>query len=575
MRDIISIRSTEHFQTDYLAMLPPRSHPTVHFAKTFSSLILLMIGCLSSATLSAQEIEFETKDGKYKARGTILSFVDDKGNAIALPTSLPPGTEVMFKELDGNTAQKFQYSQFTKTTQSAIKNHIVNARKAAAKPKPTVDGVSEFFVKHRNQLNALVEQYSDLGPIDTVEDFEKEQRLKEVRKFKKEIGRAAAADWPIRLTLAYLEGEYGENKYGEMHLIAKNTKECWPAWQAAITFSLRYRENISHTIRLMDQYLVELDQVAKENANAKNKQRIQIAGHAALWLRETAAIVAESGLTSDSEVKRLKQIQISNTVKSLIKQSGIPAKDLDAADKRRQEIEKERQLAKANADQIKQLALDQQVAACNRLLEQYIQTFTRDLETHTEEFDRQSLITTDVQRYFHEADLRWETAAVLYYQLKREANVELGDDSTDEERAKRALARRRLPFLRIQMDRAFQEKIVQFNLLIAERRRLAEERLNLANFINKWKNKMILFESDYVEAINADDPLKQVYFEFTARVKDEIAKYPPMPTVVVPGKNDARLERLNGIQEQREKVKALSFLFAVDVQNFLDQLGNP
>lgn len=52
--------------------------------------ILLVGSILVSFTLSAQEIEFTTKDGKHTTRGTIASFVNANGDATKLPRSLTP-----------------------------------------------------------------------------------------------------------------------------------------------------------------------------------------------------------------------------------------------------------------------------------------------------------------------------------------------------------------------------------------------------------------------------------------------------------------------------------------------------
>ena len=48
-----------------------------------------------------------------------------------------------------------------------------------------------------------------------------------------------------------------------------------------------------------------------------------------------------------------------------------------------------------------------------------------------------------------------------------------------------------------------------------------------------------------------------------------------MPTVVVPRKNDAKLEAQSLSQEQRDKTNELSFSFTVDLKDFLDRLSTP
>ena len=86
---------------------------------------------------------------------------------------------------------------------------------------------------------------------------------------------------------------------------------------------------------------------------------------------------------------------------------------------------------------------------------------------------------------------------------------------------------------------------------------------------------MILFENHHLDTIKADPTLKQVYIEFTDKVKAVVAQFPPMPTVMVPRKNDAKLEAQSLSQEQRDKTNELSFSFTVDLKDFLARLLTP
>ena len=86
---------------------------------------------------------------------------------------------------------------------------------------------------------------------------------------------------------------------------------------------------------------------------------------------------------------------------------------------------------------------------------------------------------------------------------------------------------------------------------------------------------MILFENHHLGTIKADPTLKQVYVQFTDKVKAIVAQSPAMPTVVVPRKNDAKLEAQSLSQEQRDKTNELSFSFTVDLKDFLDRLSTP
>ena len=84
---------------------------------------------------------------------------------------------------------------------------------------------------------------------------------------------------------------------------------------------------------------------------------------------------------------------------------------------------------------------------------------------------------------------------------------------------------------------------------------------------------MILFENHYVDTIKADPSLKQVYLKFTDKLKGVIAQLPPMPTVMLPPKNEAKLEAQTLNLEQRKKINELSFSLTVDLHKFLDELS--
>ena len=86
---------------------------------------------------------------------------------------------------------------------------------------------------------------------------------------------------------------------------------------------------------------------------------------------------------------------------------------------------------------------------------------------------------------------------------------------------------------------------------------------------------MILFENNYLEAIQDDNALKTVYLDFTEKMKAVIAKFPPMPTVSVPSRPDPRLEERAISEAKRGQVRDLSFDLTVDIQQFLTRLVSP
>ena len=554
-------------------MSDSRFSPIFCRPSTLAMAVLFIGSSMASLHLSAQEIEFATRDGKHKTQGTVASFVDANGNATKLPRSITPDTQVVIKRQDGTTTPPIQISTLSNKTRTAITNFVIRARKGAQGAKTATDTPTDFFLKNRKQLIELANKHTDLGPIDEVDPAEKEQYLTELREYKKELGPAANSDWAVRFMLAYFEGEYGENKYGEMYLIAKDTKDFWIAWQTTIIFSLRYRENINSCIKLMDQYLAELTQFQKQELLAPNRQQLEKAGHAALWLRETASILEKSGLANESDLKRLKQIQISNTVTTLIKTSEIPDAVLDEAEVRRQRIEKERIEAEAEAHRIKKLALDNRIRECRDLLEQFMKSYNKQWEYGREVFDRQQVITNEANQYFQEADQKFCEASRRSTEWNIIASRPLGEDPTDAEIRYKQNAEERAAFYQRERNRYYYEMRTRQRTLYMHRQTLAQAHTVLADFVNRGKNQLILFESNYVDTIKADQTLKEDYIDFTDKVKAVIGQLPPMPTLIIAPKKDPKADAQAAKQTQREKVNALSSLLSVDIKAFLDQLA--
>jgi len=537
--------------------------------------ILLVGSILVSFTLSAQEIEFTTKDGKHTTRGTIASFVNANGDATKLPRSLTPDTQVVIKRQDGTTTPPIQLSTLSDKTRTAITNFVVRTRKGERGTKHATDKPSDFFLKHQKRLIALATEHAELGPIDQVDPVEKEQYLSELREYKNELGPDATSDWAVRFTLSYLEGEYGANKYGEIYLIAKDSRDFWIAWQSAVIFSLRYRENISDSMQVMDQYLAELSDYQKREAEKPDPLALEKAGHAALWLRETVKLVESSGLANESEVKRLKQIQISTAIKRLIKSSKIPDAVLEEAENRRLGIEKELRDAEADAHRIKQLALDKRIRECGDLLDRFMQSYDKQWESGMENFDRQQVLTSEASQNLQKTEQRVRDCRRSNVEWTIIANRDLGEDPTGAEIRYQQEALDRANFYLREQNRALfeaRQRLIVFN---TERQRLAHTHAMLADFVNRGKNQMILFENHHLGTIKADPTLKQVYVQFTDKVKAIVAQFPAMPTVVVPRKNDAKLEAQSLSQEQRDKTNELSFSFTVDLKDFLDRLSTP
>ncbi len=556
-------------------MLDSRNSPAPLVGNARSKMATALFFICSCMPTFAEELEFTTSDGKYTARGKISSFIDSDGKTTKLPRSLNLKTQVIIELPNGIKTSPIPLSQLSKSTRAKISDHVVSQRKLVVDDKPIVTTATKNLLDQQEKLEALIEQYSGLGPMNEVESFEKEQYLEEIQNYKKDIGRNAAEDWAIRLILTYLEGEYGENKYGSTYLIAKDTQHFWPAWQAATIFSLRYRESIAGTIKLMDQYLAELGQVAKKKPGEGDATELRNAGQAALWLREAAAIIENSGLANDKELKRLKQIQISTTVVSLIKNGEIPDDALDKAAQRRLEIEEQQRKKRAEEARIKALAKDKKIAECKRILEQFMEEYDRQWEYGLEAFDRQAIITADAKRYLEEADLRFQISARQSFEWSVRANVDLGDDPTDEEIREKRRAEELATFYRAEEYRDYRECTLRLNQLNLERQRLAQAHAILANFVNQGKNKMILFENNYLEAIQDDNALKTVYLDFTEKMKAVIAKFPPMPTVSVPSRPDPRLEERAISEAKRGQVRDLSFDLTVDIQQFLTRLVSP
>lgn len=536
------------------------------------ALLLLAGGVLVSNNLSAEEIEFRTKDGKHQTRGTVDSFVNANGETTKLPRSITPDTQVVIRQADGTKTPPIKLANLSNKTRTAITKFVTQSRKA---DKPEVDQATAFFLKNRPQLMELASQYKDLGPINQVDPATNEQYLTELRDFKKDLGPDLKSDWATRFMLAYLEGEYGANKYGEVFLIAKDTQNFWTAWQAAVVFSLRYRDNLDDCMKLMDQYLVALSDFRKQHAKSPDKARLQKAGHAALWLREAASFVENSSVADDAELKRLKQIQTSSTVTTLIKTSEIPDAVLDQAEERRLIMEKERREAEAETHRIKQLALDKRIRECRNLLKQFIESYERQWDYGMEAFERQELITDDAARNFDEIDMRWRTSSRNHTEWSIIANRSLGDDPTDGEIRYQQHAQDRASFYLRERNRASYERNVRWRVLTTERQRLANAHATLADFVNRGKNQLILFENNYVDTIKADPTLKQDYLKFTDKIKAVIARLPPMPTVRVTPKNKAKVEAQTLAQERQAKLNELSFSLQVDLQRFLEQLSPP
>ena len=537
------------------------------------TVVVLLGGVQFPCLLAGEEIEFATKDGQHTTRGTISSFLNANGDETLLPRSLTPDTQVVIKRLDGTETPPIKLSALSEKTRKAITDFVVKARRAEPGPDIETEKASIVFRQHQQQLIDFATELARLGPMDQVPSFEKEQYLAELREYKNELQREAASDWAVRFTLAYLEGEYGENKYGEIYLIAKESRDFWIAWQSAIIFSLRYRENISDTLKLMDQYLTELTDFRKRDADAPNLLTLEKAGHAALWLRETAKLLESSGLATDTELKRLKQIQISTTLKTLIKNSKIPDAVLDAAENRRREIEKERRDAEAEANRIKQLALDKRIRECSDILNRFIQSYDNQWESGTEAFDRQRVIANEASQNLREAEERLRDSRQSHFEWSLIASRDLGEDPTDAEIRYQQHAQDRANFyLREENRAAFEARQRQF-VFNTERRKLTQAHATLADFVNRGKNQMILFENHHLDTIKADAKLKQIYLEFTDKIKAVVAQLPPMPTIMPPRKNQAKLEAKTRGQELREKTNELSFSLTVDLKHFLEQLA--
>ncbi len=548
-------------------------HPITGYA--LPKLVSMCLASMISVPLFADEVEFSTSDGNYTTRGEISSFIDSEGKAVNLPRSLNSGTQVIIELPDGTKTRPIPIFQLSKKTRTTISRHIVRQRKLAGDNKVPLKVASEALLHHQAQLKALIKRYTDLGPMNELEAFEKEQYLEETQDYRKDIGREAAADEAIHFILTYLEGEYGANKYGASYLIAKDTRNFWPAWQASLIFSLRYRESLADTIKLMNQYLDELGTFAKQDTNAQDAAELQKAGHAALWLREAAAIMEKSGLADDPELKRLKQIQISTPVVTLIKHSGIPESMLDQAAQRRLELEAQRRQAEEEEQRIKTLAKDKQNAECKRILEQFMQSYDRQWENGLEAFDRQSIISVDAERQFERADQKYQLSARRSFEWNMVAARDAGEDPTDAELRTLWWANNLANTFRREEIRDYRERQQYLNQLNFEKQRLAQYHMILANFVNQGKNKMILFENNFLDVIQDDNELKTVYLDFTDKMKKVIAKFPPMPTVNVPSKPDPRLKDRAISKEKRDKVSDLSYTLAVDLRDFIDQLVKP
>lgn len=554
-------------------MLDSRFSLLLYAPNTFATMILVIVCNMASYDSFAQEIEFATRDGKYKTRGSVASFVNANGSATKLPRSLTPDTQVVIKLQDGATTLPIQLSKLSDKTRTAITKFVLRERKGDPGNEPDTVKATAFFLNNQQRLMALAQKHSDLGPMHQVDSAAKEQYLTELRDYKDKLGPNAASDWAVRFTLAYFEGEYGENKYGEIYLIAKNTRDFWIAWQTAIVYSLRYRESITDCIKLMDLYLAELSQHANQQEIANSPRQLQNSGRAALWLRETAAIVQQSGLANEAQLKRLKQIQVSATVGSLIGESEIPDNVLDAAAERRRQLDSQRLEAETEALRIKELALDKRIRECADLLDQFMQSYNKQWEYGIEAFDRQAVITSEAEQNFKHAEHRWQSSSRSYIEWSIRANRDLAEDAPDFEIRDRRNAQERADFYLRERDRAYYEKKARLNFLYAARQKLAQTHAILANFVNRGKNQMILFENHYVDTIKADPSLKQVYLKFTDKLKGVIAQLPPMPTVMLPPKNEAKLEAQALNREQRKKIYELSFSLTVDLHKFLDELS--
>ncbi len=525
--------------------------------------------------ISAENIEFSTKDGRHKTRGTVASFITPDGEITKLPRSITRELKVVIKRQDGTTTAPIQLSTLSDKTLGDITNFVIRSRKREQVEKPATDKPTDFFLKNQKRLIALATDYSALGPINQVDPVAKEQYLTELNAYKKELGPSANTDWAVRFTLAFLAGEYGSNKYGEMYLIAKDCKDFWPAWQTAIIFSLRYRADINECIQLMDQFLDELTEYRKTHENGSNVETLKNTGHAALWLREAASLLESSGLASDSGSNRLKQIQLSSTVTTLIKTSEIPDAVLDQAKKRRLELEKERIANEAEAHRIKQLALDKRIRECRKLLQQFVTTYDKQWEYGKEAFDRQQLITVEAHQHFQTADQKFRSANRRCTEWSIIASRPLGEDASDSEVRYKQNAEDRAEFYRREQDRYYYEMKTRRSIFYMHRQKLAQTHSVLADFVNRGKNQLILFESNYVDTIKADQALKQDYIDFTDKVKAVIAQLPPMPTITIAPKDDVKLQTHAADQAQREKVSELSFSLSVDLRLFLAQLAAP
>lgn len=524
------------------------------------------------AMVWGDELEFATKDGQYTTRGTVESFINKNGQAIKLPRSLTAETRVIIKLLDGKTTLPIPLSQLSDKTQAAITSYLVQSRKSSPQSKRPIEKPSNHFLQNQQQLNVLLRHYSELGDLQTLQPGAKQQFLTDLLIYKNDLDGDASSDRLLRVSIAYLQAQCGENRYGELRSLAKETQEFWPAWEAAMISSLRYRESIIDCLRLMNQFLTELTTFARTHLDTANEARLKRAGRAALWLRETAAIIDNSELANESELKRLRQIQASSVLASLIKEGSITAEELKEAAERRRNFEAQKNAAEAELRRIEKLTLDKKVDECTQLLERFMDSYEKQWQYGVDAFDRQEIITREAQRKYQFAEQNRMSIARQTIEWKIRATRDLGEDPTEFAIREKRRAQETFNILSDQQDRAYYETKLSFNHFNFENQRLMQTHTILATFVNKGKNQMILFENQYLDSITADETLRRIYLAFTEKMKTIIAQFPKMPTVATPKHEDEKSGTRSLSQEQRANIKELSFEFSVDIEGFLTQL---
>lgn len=548
-------------------------------------------------------IRFATADGKFEITGKIVQFMVD-GREIEPPRTIASNVNdtnlsIVIAREDGTQTAPVPLAKLSKETLEAIRASLKQPQAPASQDpgsttepteepaddsadaptaprksppavkKPEKNPIStdtELFRNHSDRLEEIVSEYREAKkkPGNAQNNVEFQNAMsRDIRALRSKVG-AGKKDAIFDFVLSYLESDLGVNKTGNLLSIAKSHEGHWYAWRAAIASTIRH-QGVSRISNLLVQFKEELVDYCNKRLDEPETDKIanelDEAAKAIAWLQDTCRVILASGTTKHKTIERLAS---DDDLAAIVVK-------IDTFAKHRLEVAQKRTQDQAEREAARKAELTRLASDLTKQLTQWQKNYERIWVTGLSAFQNQ-------QQTFQRAYREYEVASDQLSRARSELSSAKSardsakndvDRETDPKQLAKAQAEltkqeARVATWEAQEQLANERSIQLHQFAEVEYAKLSQIYQQLAVFQNEAKNMAILFEHQFKEAILFDMALKQMWIDFTNKVKLLSSQFPAMPTLMIRGKNKLEL--------QKEKELELYLSIRVDLGDFFKTL---